>query len=166
MDTDVLFILALVGFYLFRQIASRRKAAAPKPKVDRREAEPQFDEALDEIRRSLGLGPAPPPEPEPRPAPVQRSAPMRTAPSRQRPSDEFHPVDSDRPVTKSPLENTRFTFHDPLAGHTHAETFTAVTPAPPVPSRRRWLATKQQLRDAFILKEIVGPPRARKREIR
>jgi hypothetical protein len=185
-DTDLLFVVALVAFYLLRQLSSRRQSAQKKPQARRPqpeaiEAEPDLDDALAEIRRALGMEPAPvPPVPEastrPAPEPIPRSRPEpapRPIPKPvavPRPRDTFRPVETGRIESEETFQRGLPTFRDPLEGHTHARP--AAKAARVVPKAlqpkptERLLATRRQLRDAFILKEILGPPRSRQRRIR
>ena len=164
MDNNLIFLLVLLGFYLFRQFLGAQQKAGQKPVPRPRpsgDAEPAFDDALAEIRKALGMDPIPEAEPPvPEPVPVPRM---------ERSRDEFHAVDTGRPDVEERFERGQSMFGDPLKGHTHAKPAKKKTIEPiarPAPGRRRLLATKKQLRDAFVLKEIVGPPRARKKEIR
>lgn len=186
MDTDLLFVIALVAFYLLRQLSSRKQPAQKKPQPARPqpeaiEAEPSLDDALAEIRRALGMEPPPaPPVPEAstRPAPeaVPRNRlepaarPLPTPVATPRPRDTFRPVEAGRIEVEESFQRGLPTFRDPLQGHTHArpaaKAARAVPKAPEPKPTERLLATRRQLRDAFILKEVLGPPRSRQRRIR
>jgi hypothetical protein len=187
-DTDLLFVVALVAFYLLRQLSSRRQPAQKKPQPGRPQpeaidTEPGLDDALAEIRRALGMEPAPgPPAPEastrPAPEPVPRnrlepaarplSKPVTVA--APRPRDTFRQVETGRIETEEAFQRGLPTFRNPLEGHTHArpapKVARAVPKAPEPKPTERLLATRRQLRDAFILKEILGPPRSRQPRIR
>lgn len=167
-DTDLLFVLALVGFYLLRNLMARRQPAQQRPRPERPgpdSIEPDVDDALGEIRRALGMEPVP--EPEPLPEPVVR-VPLPRPEFRERTRrGEFHPMETARADAEERFERGGSTFRDPLAGHTRTRKAATPVPAPPpVRQRPRLLATGRQLRDALVLMEILGPPRARKRQIR
>ncbi len=169
--TDLIFLLAAFGFFLLQRFLKGEPKPGQKPvpkPLPAGDQEPAFDDALVEIRRALGMEPipqSPGPIPEagpPRPAPVPAPRPRI-----ERPTDEFHRVRTGRPDAEERFERGASVFRDPLKGHTHAKPARkAVESVPAVPRRQRLLATKKQLRDAFVLKEIGGPPRARKKEIR
>jgi len=166
-DTDLIFLLALLGFYLLRRFLGAQQQQGQKPMPKPRpsdEGEPAFDDALEEIRRALGMEPIPE---TPGPAPERPPRPLPAPEPARRPRGEFHVADTGRPEFEERFLRGESTFGDPLKGHTHAKPVRkAVEPTPPTPRPRRLLATRKQLRDAFVLKEVLGPPRARKKEIR
>lgn len=223
-DSDLVFLLAVGAFYLLRHLSGAKRKPAPGVPAPGRSAplpplpgevtsqpdrDPEFDEALLEIRRALGMPvPEPPrrqapagegstsgfeapiptdrparaeaeprprvlpssPEPSrPRPAPRQTSLPSRipTRPTRrvQRVEDEFHDPSKTKVAPKPPAKNDPFAWHDPLADHAHVDAKPEVVKTaakPPHPLHAR-LKSKEVLREALLLREILGPPLSRRR---
>jgi hypothetical protein len=80
--------------------------------------------------------------------------------------DSGAPFDDSFHSSEETFETASSIFGDPLADHSHEATTAddRVVPGLVHPSGR--LSTVEDLREAFVLKEIVGPPRAHKRNIR
>ncbi|GIV58504.1 MAG: hypothetical protein KatS3mg042_1417 [Rhodothermaceae bacterium] len=137
MDFETIFWLLMLGLYLLLQFAGRtKKPPQPQPEtgsVD--ETDTTLEEALREIREALATEPPPPtlpPVPEP-PPPRPRLEPRATLPAATLPPETLpsETVPSTAPPPRRPGGS-------PLA---------------------RRLRSTATLREAFILKTILDPPR-------
>ncbi len=189
MDYETLFYLAIAAIYILYQVLAgnkkkktRRPGTPLPPAPDAIDsagptaAEPTLDDALREIRQALGMEvPEAPPKPPPRP--VEAPAPRPAAPP-----SEFKPVSTRFADAEFEAKPTAF---GPAASLHKRE------PAPPArtaPARRtpapgkvlkakptappesalpadltRRLRDPQAAREAFVLGEVLGPPRAHRR---
>lgn len=231
MDSDLVFLLAVGAFYLLRHLSSaKRRGAAggqaqgqpaarrpaplpPLPGEEEGQPDPEFDEALLEIRRALGMpvpetsreSPVPagtyshtegphevrprpvPSSPEPpraRPLPRQTSLPSRipARPNRrpqriddefrdprsshrtERVEDEFHDPTTFRVAAKPRAPKDVFAWNDPLADHDHDDSRPEVVKTSakaPHPLLDR-IKSREVLREALLLREILGPPTSRR----
>lgn len=178
---EELFWVALLIIYFFFQVLGGRKKQQQQQKrrqpadgAERQPAppqrEPELDDALKEIRRALGF---PDEEPEPEPAAAEVPAP-------QKPPQKFPPRTTETPRTlgrPSPPPSGRIPVPD--KAFKREEAFEKMAELPPIqepletPGRSKKSSRRPHLmkklhdpaaaREAFLMKEIFGPPRAKRR---
>ena len=183
MDFELIFWLAIVVIYLIVQLRGaakkqqRQRTSVPVPPdaaPTRTPSEaPTLEEALREIRQAMGLE-EPPAEVLPPPVP---STPAPPKPKPQEPPDEFRPIPTHfadeafegRPTAFGPAHSIHGPAPTPRPALPKPRVVKAV-PIPPSPPRSaapddisRKLYEPTTAREAFVLAEIFGPPRALRR---
>lgn len=166
MDSELLSLLAL-GLYLLYRLFTGRGGQRPQPQSPRPpDAEPaagnELEDALREIREALGME-APEDRPAPAPAPAPPPAVPAPSPPPRRPAEFF-------PMERKTQETVQETLPAPPAGWdaaaSRAGLDTLPAAAPTTAARRPGilgrLRTPAAARDAFVLSEILGPPRSRR----
>lgn len=178
MDDLLIYVAFLVIYLIFQVLGAKNKQkrkaqqqpdALALPPGTQATPEPTLDDALREIRRALGMEmPAPEPIPPPAPPPTQEPAPYVPSrlPSRKRPTEfverTSHFSDDEFDALPRGVEG----FDDP-----HFAPPSPIDPAYGRPARQAAVPPQAVLdalrspdaaRKAFLLHEILGPPRARR----
>ncbi|MDX1548671.1 MAG: hypothetical protein R3247_16865 [Rhodothermales bacterium] len=183
MDDLLIYVAFLVIYLIFQVLGAKNKQkrkAQPQPDAPalppgtQAAPEPTLDDALREIRRALGMEmpePAPEPLPPPVPAPAQKPAPYVPStpsrlPARKRPTEfvERTPHFSDAEFDAQPrgvegFDDPHFAPPSPLDPAYGRPTRRAAVPPQSVLNALR---SPDAARKAFLLHEILGPPRARR----
>ncbi len=154
MDFDTLMTLGIIGLYFLLRLFGGKKKGKPAPAADQPapDSPAELDEALREIRIALGMEapePAPPPQSSPPPPPLP------TAP-RPRPAPHWMPAPSPHktPPREGPLVDRRrpASLADPIVEVSHRHAVHAAL--------LRRMRDPSVAREAMLLHEVLGPPRA------
>lgn len=187
MDVETLFYIAAIAIYfLFQILGGKKKRQAKKqlpiPTQGQEQAtstgEPTLDDALREIRQALGMEPPParPPQPsapQSKPHPVREHGPelMDLAPKRPWPSefqeikthyaDEAFEAARDGDRFGKPRTTSKRSTHPALRTTVQKPPFDEPFGGHSKPDMKR--LDIKTVREAFILSELLGPPRALRR---
>lgn len=140
MDLETIFWLVVGALYLLIQFGGKKKKSpAPVPSPDSDAGTDPLSRALEEIRQSLA-----PPAPEPPPTRLPAS-----------PQPRATSLSKDREVLPDPV----------LPPATPVKAATKEAPLPPLEpgAIRERLRTRKSLREAFVLAEVLGPPKSLRR---
>jgi hypothetical protein len=206
MDSDTLFMLAIAGFYLLRKVLSVQKSAktrqqqsaaptsqlpgTPQPvpvsEPIARKTQPEFVDALNEIRTALGMQSYSKEKPAFEPEPFadwdeefERRGSTRSESSDRGQKKPVRVFSDDNFHTRSPMPESDFHDHwkenqtqfgfQALPEHDHTSERAApekpLTPylaAPRSINQHVGLIGAENLRETIVLSEILGPPLSRR----
>lgn len=159
MDSELLSLLALGLYLLYRLFTGRggQRPQAPRPPDAEPAAANELEEALREIREALGME-----VPENRPAPASPPAVPTPSPPPRRP--EFFPLERTTQETVREPQPAAPAEWDAAASRANPDTPPAAAPTTAAhrPDILGRLRTPAAARDAFVLSELLGPPRSRR----
>jgi len=172
MEIDLFFWLAIIAVYLFQFLTRKKKKAqsqqAATPEVEGPPAKiGQLDDALSEISRMLTGEP---------PASSTPPWPSDVVPDLIEPDEVPEPTGIQPRMTASSVfyddsfeKKTHTTFHAPKITHDHAYDYSGYDDRPETNVSkfaalvRTDLHDRAKIREAFVLAEVLGPPRSKQR---